>query len=108
MLWSPEREVIIDPFVLALVWSEFAPRELRRLRKEEGESGPTENEEDQYIDNTSNALFGSDSSRYPLDFLKSTLLLYLPLVFVRFFRGPSSSPFVTCSTIVFTPSTTSI
>jgi hypothetical protein len=74
MHWSSEREVIIDPFVLALTWSDFAPRELRRLRKEEGESGPTETEESQYIDDTSNALFGADSSRYPLDFLKSTLL----------------------------------
>jgi len=74
MLWSPEREVIIDPFVLALIWSDFAPHELRRLRKEEGESGPTETEEDQYFYDTSSALFGADSSRYPLDFLKSTLL----------------------------------
>jgi len=74
MLWSPEREVIVDPFVLALVWNELAPRELRRLRKEEGESRPTEFEEDQYITETSAALFGEDSSRYPLDFLKSTLL----------------------------------
>ena len=74
MIWTPEREVVIDPFVLALVWSDLAPRELRRLRKKEGESAPTETEEDQYIGDTSVGLFGADSSRYPLDFLKGTLL----------------------------------
>src|ERR1700722_17530780 len=45
MIWTPEREVVIDPFVLALVWSDLAPRELRRLRKKEGETAPTETEE---------------------------------------------------------------
>jgi hypothetical protein len=74
MIWSAEREVIIDPFVLALVWSEIAPRELRGLRKEEDERRPTKTEEDQYIGDTSAAIFGEDSSRYPLDFLKGTLL----------------------------------
>lgn len=74
MLWTPEREVIIDPFVLALVWGDFAPRDLRRIRNNEGEIQPTDLEQDVYIDQTSEAIFGADSSRYPLDFLKSTLL----------------------------------
>lgn len=74
MLWTPEREVIIDPFVLALIWSDFAPHDLRRTRDEEGDDQPTDHEQDAYIDQTSEAIFGADSHRYPLDFLKSTLL----------------------------------
>lgn len=74
MVWSSEPEIIIDPFVLALVWSGFAPGELKQLREFEEEDPPTDSEEDQYIDETSRAVFGSDSNRYPLDFFKSVLL----------------------------------
>lgn len=74
MAWGREQEVIIDPFVLALIWNDFAPRELRRLHQEQQEDAPTGREEERYADDTGREVFGEDHNRYPLDFLKGTLL----------------------------------
>lgn len=73
MVWGQEQEVLIDPFVLALVWNDFAPRELRNMRQEEGGNSP-EFEEERYADETGRVVFGDDYNRYPLDFMKGTLL----------------------------------
>jgi hypothetical protein len=72
--WGRDQEVIIDPLVLTLVWNDFAPRELRLIRHEEDEQAPTDLEEELYADETGREVFGEDCHRYPLDFVKSTLL----------------------------------
>lgn len=74
MKWSSEPEIVIDPFILSLIWDDFAPKELRQARQIERDDQPTDREEEQYRSETSNAIFGRDVNRYPLAFFKNTLL----------------------------------
>src|ERR1041384_1454203 len=69
-----ETEILIDPIVLALVWSQFASDELRRDRAEEGEEPPSDLDDDNYFSETSTAIFGEQLHYYPLNFFKRVLL----------------------------------